>query len=103
VDEDIALDKLPPAGTAAAADVPPSTLLPPLLLLAAAARAAARAAASRPAAAATELVVTDRSGTLKSLVVVLNTDRATPTPASCIAPAKHESMRVNAGHQGRRH
>jgi hypothetical protein len=32
-------------------------------------------------------VVTDSSGTLNSLVVVLNTDRATPTPASWWAPA----------------
>jgi hypothetical protein len=61
-------------------------VLPSLLL---AALAPARAAASRPAAAATELVVTDSRGTLNSLVVVLNTDRATPTPASCVAPADH--------------
>jgi hypothetical protein len=33
--------------------------------------------------------VTDSRGTLKSLVVVLNTDRAMPTPASCVAPAQH--------------
>lgn len=82
VEDDIALDK-PPETAPAAAAVLPSLLLPLLL----AARAAARAAASRPAAAATELVVTDSRGTLNSLVVVLNTDSATPTPASCVAPA----------------
>jgi hypothetical protein len=59
----------------------------PLLLLPAAAAAfASAAAAALPAAAATLLVVTDSSGTLKSLVVVLNTDSATPTPASWLAP-----------------
>lgn len=108
VDEEIALDKLPPGGAAVAgaAAVPAAGVAPPLLTLllmqlagaapAAAARAAARAAASRPAAAATELVVTDSSGTLKSLVVVLNTDRATPTPASCVAPAQYQKMHMSA-------
>jgi hypothetical protein len=127
VDDDIALDRPPAAAGVAAAVLPaatavllvlPATSLTVLLLLlllllmvpllpaaavvvatAAAARAAARATASRPAAAATELVVTDSSGTLKSLVVVLNTDRATPTPASCVAPAQHKHTKgVTAQH-----
>jgi hypothetical protein len=76
VDDDMAL--LKPAAAAAAAA---------LLLLLPAATAAFASAAALPAAAATLLVVTESSGTLKSLVVVLNTDRATPTPASWLAPA----------------
>lgn len=90
----MALDRLLPAGGLPAAAAvselgEPSKLLLLLLLATVLAFAAAafRAASSRPAAAATELVVTDKSGTLSSLVVVLNILSATPTPASCMAPA----------------
>ena len=40
-----------------------------------------------PYAVATLLVATESKGTLNSLVTVLYTDRAIPTPASCTAPA----------------
>ena len=41
-----------------------------------------------PYAVATLLVATESKGTLNSLVTVLYTDSAIPTPASCTAPVE---------------
>lgn len=84
VDDDMALLKPPPPPAEVAAE----GLDPPVSVAAATCCCCACfAAASLPAAAATLLVVTESNGTLNSFVVVLKTERATPTPASWLAPA----------------
>jgi hypothetical protein len=50
-----------------------------------------------PRAVATLLVVTDSSGTLNSLLTVLYMLRATPAPASCVAPARQRGAVLRLG------